>query len=177
MEASSIYLPCFNSQKYLQEFIFLNNPSKNPSIKLHTHHRTSQCHQQMENDWPCLGPMQISGPVVGGQFHRTTQTGRGEGKGEGFEEGTSSQCPLPILSLFLSIPRNVTRSFSALFRNLFSFQSENEFLSYVSTKQCAPYPLSPFSFSQSFQTECKYLCPQPIAPCPATLPTTSLCCF
>ena len=67
----------------MQKFIFLNNPSKNPSIKLHTHRQTSQCHQQMENDWPCLGHMQISGPVVGGQFHRTTQAGSGEGKGEG----------------------------------------------------------------------------------------------
>lgn len=38
---------------------------------------TNQCHQQMENDWPCLGHMQISGPAGGGQSHRTIETGSG----------------------------------------------------------------------------------------------------
>lgn len=87
----------------MQEFIFLNNPSKNPSIKLHTHHRTSQRHQQMENDWPCLGRMQISGPVVGVSSTERHRLKVVKEKGKAFEEGTSSQCPLSILSLSVSL--------------------------------------------------------------------------
>ena len=180
MEASSVYLPCFNSQKYLQEFIFLNNPSKkNPSIKLHTYITELV---SVISKWKMTGhawvPCKFLDLLQGVSSTEQRRLDMVKEKGRGLRKAQAVNVHyLSFLFLFLSIPRNVTRSFSALFRNLFSFQSENEFFSYVSTKQCAPHPPAPFSFSQSFQTECKYLCPQPIAPCPATLPTTSLCCF